>query len=206
MCKEVTALIVGGLIDTDIHHFQTVPEAPKDYFSNHHVDMVIIDRINRKFMMIEYKLNNTNALANQLANRAGSRVMGIINSIPRSKFPDIFPYDGSDRMLGIILNATRQWINFPTSYWNSIYSGFGMIYWWGYVNQPSSLEGGTGINDERPTFHHLFKRAVTNLQNSYGWKLKETEVLAILKGAGYGESTMVKHYRTAMKMKANSNV
>jgi len=193
MCEEVTQLIVGGLIDTETHYFQTIPEAPKAHFSNDHVDMLIIDRETRQYLMIEYKLSDAKGLANQLA----FPIIGVINSIPRKPYHNMFPYDGSDRLLEILLRATRQ--KNINSHWQPIYGGWGMVYWWGYHGVESSLKGGTGFGEKRPTFHHLYIQAIVSLQNAYEWKLGRDEVLAIFSGIGYGESTMIKHYRTALK-------
>lgn len=195
-CEYITNLIIGALIDSSRSNYQTIAEAPKGLYSNNHVDMLIIDRVKERFLMIEYKLKDEKGLRIQIG--SGKKI-GILNRPLKNPHPLLFSWTGEDWETERISNHILESDRYARGHnWYSIHEHiFGMVYWWGFLNENNSLRGGTGIGESRPTFHHLYKEAVRNLISKYP-NLTPMLTHKIL-DSGYTYSTAKKHIRGALK-------
>lgn len=202
MCKDVTELIMGLLIDETKNGFQCIAEVPKNYFSNDHFDMVIIDRDNYRVLPIEYKLTGFKGLLSQINRSAFMKPIGIINSnikVENRKWvgaEQIFCYTGKDAELDFIYKRLST-MNNTSRFWHSAFDPWAIVLWFAYMGKPNNLNGGV-FTGERKTFHKIFIDAVINLQKQYNNKLDWFAVNAILR-CGYSDKVSKKYYNIAMK-------
>jgi len=193
-CEYVMPCILG-LWEKDIGNLQVIAEAPKNFFSNDHVDILVINRKDKDLFAIEFKLSDYKGLQRQVdMTRDKLATIGIINRpMPKVKtYGRIYGFTGEDYETERIADHLSK----KESYIHILHCPFGMAYWWGYMGVESNLSGGKGRNTKRPTFHHLYVSAIKNLQKHYDCKLQPLEVAAIL--GCYEYDTFMKHYRTAM--------
>lgn len=183
--------ISGLLIPTNHRH---IPEPPKSYGSNYNADMLFI-KDNGSMFLVEYKLTDLKGLARQVQ-AVGDPIIGIINRdrIPDHYYGNIFPFTGQDREIEK-LDSLLNHRNFPFGK-HYTRSKLFTVYWWGYKNYVSSLKGGFK-NGNRLPFHELYKKAITNLQAEYSWKLDEYLVYSVL--GNYEFNTMKKYFKQVMK-------
>ena len=198
-CEHVTKLILGILVGEN-RRVVCVPEVPRYYYSNEHVDMMLLDVKNKEILCIEYKLNDPKKLTRQAqSNRnQGLNCIGIINSENRSLsdrydggIEHIFGYTGKDSQLERI----AKYITYSyATHWGSIYTRRGMMYYWAYKNNQNSFDGGTfGI--KRQMFASVYIQAIQNLHAEYG-KLDFMLTHAALR-SGYSVATSRKYYNRA---------
>lgn len=175
MCKDVTMLI-GGIL-TGICKFQHIPEVPRFSHMNH-LDMLLINRSARCMLAVEYKLKNIKSLKYQ-CNGNAIKTIGIINkAIPLPEKVDngvIYGFTGTDRELELIGGCLRyRWS------WTKLRGNCrAYVYWFGYMNSLSSINGGFQYG-KRTTFFQLYKIAIKNLQIKYKWTLDFDIVYEIL--------------------------
>lgn len=185
-------LISGILLPTKHKH---IPEVPRSSGNNHSDMLFILD--NGTMFTVEYKLNSLKSLINQITHNHYS--IGILNSkVDKTQYfiesYRVFGYTGEDKQLeaisSFIKNENR--IYGCTHYKSSLYS----VYWWGYKNENSSLEGGLK-NTKRISFFELYKKAIQNLQAEYSYRLDFYLVYKVL--GFYEVATAKAHYKDAMK-------
>ncbi len=189
-CEHVTKILLGLLVGTGRKTI-CIPEVPHGYFSNEQVDMLLLDTKKQEYLMIEYKLSDLRGLEKQVVHLG--RAIGIINSNPQGeKSYGIFGYTGEDSQIERI---DRFGVG-SKYHWNSIYDGFGMVYWWAYKhNQDNFLGGITG--GDRIGFAEVYRQAIRNLHKEYG-RLDFLLTHATLR-SGYGIATSKKYYRQVVK-------
>jgi len=193
-CESVMPIIFS-FWGKDVKYLQAIPEAPKNYYSNDHIDMIVLNRKKMELFGIEFKLNDLKGLKRQVHMTLYTlNTIGIINRKQKDKDPRIFSiYDSKED--DIEINRLRKHLLKPKSYKSIFTTRFGMVYWWGYLNVESSFAGGLA-KAKRPTFHHLYITAIMNLQKYYKNKLDQREVFAIL--GCYSPVSFNKYYEMAM--------
>lgn len=190
MCKEVTVQISGILIPTRHRH---IPEVPRQS-GNDHLDMLFIKE-NGSIFGVEYKLADINGLIRQV--QGYSHVIGIINRPLKTEKPlyDIFQFTGKDWEIEKIAEYLIGRHPFGIKHYETDLLS---VYWWGYLNEVSSLEGGLK-NCQRKSFFQVYKQAIKNLQDHYQWKLDLYAVYRIL--GFYQLSTTRKYFKEVMQEK-----
>lgn len=194
-CREVCQVIAGLLVDTKREETIFIPEVPHGYFSNEHVDMMLLDVKNLEYLLVEFKLRDIKALERQIAKR-DSNVVGIINSVAKGDshtYYNIFNYTGRDAEIEKM--GSRVCGIFYPRRWFSIYRGFGMIYYWAYKHNKSSFDGGLASGN-RQMFAGVYKKAIRNLHKHYG-SLDFMLTHAAL-NSGYSIDVSKKYYRQAL--------
>jgi len=192
MCKDITTLIGGLLIG--LCEFQYIPEVPR-FSHNNHFDMLLIDRTNRQVLAIEYKLSDINSLINQCW-RGSINKMGIINrQLKPNKHLEkvkIFSFIGFDNEIEIINeHLLSHWS------WTKVFGNpLANVYWYGYIDKISSLDGGFK-NGDRISFFQLYKTAIKNLQIMSDWKLNFDIIYEIL--GSYSISIALKYFKEVTK-------
>ena len=199
-CEHVTKLILGILVGEN-RKVICVPEVPRYYYSNRHVDMMLLDIKKKEILCIEYKLNNPEKLNRQVKENIGRGLpcIGIINTVHRRQ-PDIsdcliqhlFGYTGKDSEL----EAIAKYITYSyATHWGSIYTHCGMMYYWAYRNNQSQFDGGK-FGGKRKMFADVYMQAIRNLHIEYG-KLDFMLTHAALR-SGYSVPVSRKYYRKAV--------
>ena len=208
-CEHITKLILGILAGED-RKVVCVPEVPRHYFSNEHIDMMLLDIKNKEILCIEYKLNNPKQLCGQVrANMVrGLDCIGIINSkyredtlvedtlVSEGFIHRIFSYTGEDNQ---IENLAKYITYSIATHWGSIYTRRGMMYYWAYKNNQNRFDGGT-FGVKRQKFFSVYMQAIQNLHAEYG-KLDFMLTHAALR-SGYSVPVSRKYYRKAIKAPA----
>jgi hypothetical protein len=195
LCLKCTEVILGIVVGEN-RQIVCVPEVPSGYFSNDYTDMLLLDIKNKEVFGIEYKLTDLTGLRSQLQRRCDFHTIGILNAkFFRTEFENVYPYTGEDSEIELIATAVlSKW------QWTTIYRGKGMTYYWAYKDQESNLNGGLkGGNKQTKTFHHIYQKAIVNLQRYYKNNLDFMLVHSALH-SGYTSAVSLKHYRMAMKL------
>ena len=185
-CVETTKMLLGLFVGTG-REVTCHAEAPWSYFSNEQVDMLLLDTKRKEYLCIEYKLSDLKSLKHQTQIRGNA--VGFINTKLREPAYWVFGYTGLDIQIEHIAKylAGRR-----TIHWKSIYSGFGMVYYWAYKDEPNNFDGGIP-GGGREGFASMYMRAIRNLHKHYG-KLDFMLTHAALK-SGYSAATSKKYYR-----------
>ena len=192
MCRDVTELISGILIPRRHKYIPEVPRGPQ----NNHADMLFLFDTGNMFV-IEYKLNNPKDLLRQVM--VNSFTIGIVNQKVKEDFYKngcwqhnlIHSYIGEDWELDRISKRINGKYKFGSNH-KSRTQVFGLeaIYYWGYLNTNSSLDGGIKTG-KRLSLYELYRQAIINLQEEYNWKLDSYLVHKVL---GYYETSTAKHH------------
>jgi len=198
-CEDVTKLILGILVGEG-RNIVCVPEVPRTYWSNEHIDMLLLDVRNKEFLTIEYKLSNPAKLQKQVQNNQsrGLPCFGVV-AAPHAHIPDqydcnvnaIFRYTGRDIELERIAAKVLYKGN-----WASIFQSLGMIYYWAFKERKDNYEGGIH-RGEREMFAAVYVQAIKNLHRHYG-KLDFLLTHATL-NSGYSVEQSKKYYRKAIE-------
>lgn len=197
MCKDLTMLI-SGIISPTKHKY--IPEVPR-CSGNDHSDMLFIKN-NGEMFIVEYKLNNPKKLWQQVERQKCA--FGIINRDIKKfreqyKYTRIFQYTGQDWELEEIAKFIMgdKLASIPTYPYGTHYreSDSLSVYWWGYYNTESSLEGGHQ-NIKRLSFFELYLQAIENLQKYYNWQLDSYLVYRTL--GFYSYATTKKYFNIVM--------
>ncbi len=186
-------MIIGGLGNRG-GKYKTIPEVPRSAFNNHS-DMLIINTAKKEMIVIEYKLSGWRKLAHQIEfGNPEIHSIGILNgSVPdpnlkenfKYRLWNIFSYTGQDNELERIMRRIEN------IRWTTIYgSALANIYYWGFLNTPSSLAGGIQTG-KRISLFELYKDAILNLQKQYSWGLDFYLIYRIL---GYYSINQAKRY------------
>lgn len=184
-CVETTKMLLGLFVGAG-REVTCHAEVPWGYFSNEQIDMLLLDTKKKEFLGIEYKLSDFHGLRLQVQKNCS---IGIINSKPRKEIYGLFGYTGKDAEIEYIaerLAGPRQYL------WKSIYSGFGMVYYWAYKDKPNNFDGGV-TGGGREGFASMYMRAIKNLHKHYG-KLDFMLTHAAL-NSGYSVATSRKYYK-----------
>jgi len=201
-CIDITKQMIGLIWYGQ--QLLCVPEVPKGFFSNDHTDMLIIDKLNKKMIAIEYKLKDLDGLLEQVSTNRCVRTIGIINrNIPveHARNDRVFGVTGHDYQWELmheeIIKGTGS--NIPMyMIWTTIYeSSWARIYWYAYLHNESNFSGGLK-NSGSPTFYHVYIRAIQNLQKEYNYKL-DFLICNAMFDIGYSEGVAKKYYKRAMK-------
>ena len=199
MCKDLTELI-SGMLHPLKHKF--IPEVPGITGYNY-FDMMFF-REDKTIFVIEYKLNNPKSLLRQIQNYPFA--IGIVNQkvdytkkiFEHQKY-FLFQYTGLDSEKEIIANRIKGiWeTSSKKRPFGSSYLNYGLsVYWWGYLNDRSSLDGGFKIG-KRLSFYELYKKAIFNLQEAYNWNLDFYLVYSVLRR--YSIVTAKKYFTEVMR-------
>lgn len=189
MCRELTEMISGILIPTR-HKF--IPEVPRGY-GNDHLDMLFI-KDNGGVFGVEYKLGNAKKLNRQVSRN--DHVIGILNQPfdhENFRYSRLFQFTGQDweiEKIAQFINGRRKFDRHHSS------SDLLSVYWWGFQNTESSLEGGLA-NCKRISFFEVYKNAIKNLQEKYDWKLDEYVIYRIL--GTYAISSVKKYFKQVLE-------
>jgi len=187
-CEETTKLLIGLLIPD--RKVIAVPEVPWGCFSNEQFDMMLLDVKNQEYLMIEYKLNGLDHLEHQVSRLQNA--IGIINTKLQKESYSLFGYTGEDEQIERI---NKYGVGYKYR-WNSIYHGFGMVYYWAFKDNKSDFSGGI-TGGGRMGFAAMYKQAIRNLHKKYG-KLDFMITHAVLQSK-YSVGTSRKYYRQAIK-------
>jgi len=199
MCRDVTELISGILIPRRHRH---IPEVPR-CSGNNHADMLFLFNTGNMFV-VEYKLNNPAELLKQVM--LNNFTIGIVNQKVKKEFYDnretwyrhqIFSYTGEDWELEKINDRINWKYEFGSNH-NKNIGGIETIYYWGYRNTNSSLNGGIR-SGKRLSLYELYRQAIINLQEEYNWQLNFYLIYKVL--GFYAANTAKTHYKEAMKLK-----
>ena len=181
-CKHITPLISTAI--NKKHKF--IPEVPR-FSNNNHADMLFM-LSNGTMFIVEYKLNNSKKLLEQVNKTTFG--LGIVNQKQEQKSfynRKVFGYTGSNDELEILKQAVRyKCCSKP------LITELQRVYFWGYRNTKSSLEGGIQ-HGKRLSFYQLYRQAIFNLQEEYKWVL-DFKLVFILLGI-YARSQAQKHYK-----------
>jgi len=183
-CVETTKMLLGLFVGTG-REVTCHAEVPWGYFSNEQYDMLLLDTKKKEYLAVEYKLSDLSSLKHQT--KVGGCAIGIINTkTPPTSW--IYGYTGRDIE---IEHIAKMLAGRHSDMWHSIYSGFGMIYYWAYKNEPNNFDGGI-TSGEREGFASMYMRAIRNLHKHYG-KLDFMLTHAAL-NSGYSMTTSKKYY------------
>ena len=189
-CADTTKMILGLLIGEN-RNVIACPEVPWGYYSNEQVDMLLLDVKNQEWLPIEYKLSDLRGLKYQVQRRNGG--MGIINSKTTDSQYNIFGYTGEhaqiEKIAQFLCYNKRFW-------WRSIYTGYGMMYYWAYKERESSFDGGIA-GGGREGFASVYKQALRNLLANY--PLLDFHVAHAVFRA-YSVATGKKYYRDVVRL------
>ena len=187
-CEHTTEILLGLLVGTN-RKVVCVPEVPFGYFSNEQFDMLLLDTKNQEYLMIEYKLSDLRGLKSQV--RTLGKAIGIINSKGQEEQYHIFHYTGEDAQIERI---DRFGVGNKYN-WNSIYYGFGMVYYWAYLHNKDNLKGGI-VGGNRTGFAAVYCQAIRNLHREYG--LLDFLITHATLKSGYSVATSKNYYRQAI--------
>lgn len=159
-----------------------------------------------QMFIVEYKLNGLESLQKQIYRN--DYTIGIINqNIKKGSQTGgrIFQYTGmnNDYELETIHNfLIGRYGDFGSNYQKNYSNGNEAVYYWGYRNTESSLQGGIKFG-KRLSYYELYKQAIVNLQKHYNWKLDFYLVYSVL--GHYARSTAKKHYDNVIEQKGAIN-
>lgn len=187
--SDFMPIILGGLVGSGrkISYHCEVPR----FSHNNHSDIILI--MNKKVLVIEFKLSDYKGLLNQLSPQNKIRTIGILNRRIKKDKPlqySLFEYTGQDSEIDRIIQSILK------IEWTDIYnSELASIYYWGYLNEENDFNGGLR-NCNRLSFFQLYKRAIENLMEFYG----TPDFYLIYRVLGfYSKATAMKHYKELIK-------
>ena len=169
-------------------NIQIIAEVPR-FSHNNHMDMLLIDRKNKRLLGIEFKLNSYESLKKQVKFNP-LNTFGILNGKIKESSQIIFPYTGKDVEIETLLRCIGYMY-----LWSSIYDKINnQVYWWGYLDYVSEINPGIQTG-QRESFFEVYQRAVKNFYKKYGGDFYLAN--SVLRGC-YCESTAKKHYKEAI--------